>query len=345
MTSRTAPGMLVTAGVIVVVFLSAGGDAHPTGAVKWSTVSRVLAERCISCHSEAGTTPPALDGYENARRAAGAIKQAVLERRMPPWYAVEGFGDFARDPTLTPTEIGWLADWADAGAPDDQNNAIAATVAREGGSHRPAEPDLVLQGPPHRIEDPSHTFALPTGLVRDRWIRGWEVRPGNQSSVLSAVMSIAPNTPFGSWTAGEGPILLPEGIAKRLPTASTILLTVRYRRMSHAAIDQSSVGFFFSDPPRRELRTRRLPCGASVIPRDVDAVGVRVSGELSGEALSVIARRPDGSIEPLGWFRNYPRAHDRTYWFRRRATLAAKTSISVDASNAHCGAELEYVSP
>ena len=47
-----------------------------------------------------------------------AIKEEVLERRMPPWGAVKGFGQFQDDQGLTQEQIGLIADWVEGGAPE-----------------------------------------------------------------------------------------------------------------------------------------------------------------------------------------------------------------------------------
>jgi hypothetical protein len=56
--------------------------------------------------------------YQEARPWAKAIQDEVLERRMPPWGAVKGFGDFAGDSGLSQEEIHLLSDWVDGGAPE-----------------------------------------------------------------------------------------------------------------------------------------------------------------------------------------------------------------------------------
>ena len=56
--------------------------------------------------------------YEEARPWAKAIKEEVLERRMPPWGAVKGFGEFRNDHGLTAEEISVIADWVEGGAPE-----------------------------------------------------------------------------------------------------------------------------------------------------------------------------------------------------------------------------------
>ena len=362
--ASTTGAVVLTSAAMMLGLMSARGGAHPTGSVTWSTVARVLEQRCLSCHGAQGSAQPRLDGYDTARLVANQMKRAVLERRMPPSYTVEGFGDFANDPALTPMEIAWIADWADAGTPADVDGAEGpvervlldpptqnepAPPAVDHGEHAHAHmhhsqaEELVLQPAAYQIDKPSRTFELPTGLTRDRWVRGFEVRPGNVPLVLSATISIAGGTTIGTWMAGDGVTMLPDDVGARLPQDSTILLTVKYRRATNQALDETGLRLLLADAPRRELRTMTLPCGTSRIPQDVDAIGVRAASDAAGESLTVEARRPDRSVEPLAWFRNFPRPHDRTYQFRQSIPLPAGTSMTVAATDAQCGAELQYV--
>jgi hypothetical protein len=59
-----------------------------------------------------------LSTYGLVRPWAEAIKEEVLERRMPPWGAVKGFGDFRGDASLTEEEIAIVSGWAEGGAPE-----------------------------------------------------------------------------------------------------------------------------------------------------------------------------------------------------------------------------------
>jgi hypothetical protein len=56
--------------------------------------------------------------YEEARPWAKAIRDEVTSRRMPPWGAVAGIGDFADDPSLSTPEIDLLVAWVEGGAPE-----------------------------------------------------------------------------------------------------------------------------------------------------------------------------------------------------------------------------------
>jgi hypothetical protein len=90
-------------------------------------ISRIVHKRCANCHSAKSAIP--LDTYENARPWAKAIKDEVLNRRMPPWGAVKGFGDFADDPSLTQSEITSIAEWVEGGAPEGEDIYLGKPVA------------------------------------------------------------------------------------------------------------------------------------------------------------------------------------------------------------------------
>ena len=61
--------------------------------------------------------PMALRTYEEARPWARAIREEVLERKMPPWQAGPGYGHFANDISLNVREKEIILSWADGGAP------------------------------------------------------------------------------------------------------------------------------------------------------------------------------------------------------------------------------------
>jgi hypothetical protein len=80
-------------------------------------ISRIVYRRCAGCHREGGAAF-SLMTYEEARPWAKAMREEVLERRMPPWGPVEGVGTFRDDPSLTPIEIEMIVGWVEGGAPE-----------------------------------------------------------------------------------------------------------------------------------------------------------------------------------------------------------------------------------
>jgi hypothetical protein len=105
--------------LVAALILAAGLPGHDviTTPITFSReISRLFYSHCVSCHRQGGTAF-SLATYEEARPWAKAIEEEVLERRMPPWGAVKGFGEFQHDQGLTQEQIEVIADWAEGGAP------------------------------------------------------------------------------------------------------------------------------------------------------------------------------------------------------------------------------------
>jgi hypothetical protein len=113
-------------------------------------IIRIVQARCASCHREGGSAF-SLMTYNEARPWAKAMQEEVLERRMPPWGAVKGFGDFRNDQALTPEQIELMADWVEGGAPEGEPKDLpeppkwkAAEAAPQAPAHAGAGPDFKL---------------------------------------------------------------------------------------------------------------------------------------------------------------------------------------------------------
>ncbi len=89
-------------------------------------IIRIVYARCAICHREGGSAF-SLTSYNEARPWAKAIQEEVLERRMPPWGAVKGFGDFRDDQALTPEQIELVGDWVDGGSPEGEPKDLPDT--------------------------------------------------------------------------------------------------------------------------------------------------------------------------------------------------------------------------
>ena len=119
--------------LFVVLFASGVLQAHDPVSTKltWTQeISRIVYQRCVGCHSKGGNAPMPLVTYADARPWAKAIKDEVLHRRMPPWGAVKGFGDFRDDPSLTQDEIMRIAEWVEGGAPEGDPAYLPALPVR-----------------------------------------------------------------------------------------------------------------------------------------------------------------------------------------------------------------------
>ena len=338
---------MALAGLAVLVAAIGGLGSRPAAhdrisQVTWTIdVEPILKTRCLGCHTAGGFGTMPLDTYQEARTAARAIREAVLERRMPPWPAAPGFGDFSNDRSLTPLEIELLTAWADGGTPLGRT-VVAARKTTGMVPGRP--PDLVLTVPTaHAVSALTARFELPTGLVQDRWIAGWEFIPGNRSIIEQAVLRIAPAMLVGAWTPPETAFMYPDGVGQRLPAGSRLLLEVRYRKSPAPEIDQSDVALYFGRPPRRELRHRLLRCGTTVIDRNIEARAILPRTPSAGDSIEIVARRPNGTVEALCVLRRFEPGYPITYRFRHGIHLPRGTVLQLRSTSPGCSADLDFV--
>ena len=113
---------------VLMIGMCAAVEAHDivTTPVTWDReISRIFYSRCVACHRE-GASAFSLMQYQEAFPWRTAIKEEVLERRMPPWGAVKGFGDFRNDQALTPEELELLTSWSQGGSPEGEEKDLPA---------------------------------------------------------------------------------------------------------------------------------------------------------------------------------------------------------------------------
>ena len=95
-----------------------------TTKITWNReILRIIYSRCASCHRPGGSAF-SLMKYDEGRPWAKAIQEEVLERRMPPWGAVKGFGDYRDDQAMTPEQLELIAEWVDGGAPEGEEKDL-----------------------------------------------------------------------------------------------------------------------------------------------------------------------------------------------------------------------------
>ena len=93
---------------------SARRDGRRRAVTFHKDVEPILQKRCQSCHRPGEMAPMSLLTYQDARPWAKAIRAAVLQKTMPPWFAEPAHGEFANDRTLAPSEIDTLVRWVES---------------------------------------------------------------------------------------------------------------------------------------------------------------------------------------------------------------------------------------
>jgi Redoxin/Cytochrome c len=145
-------------------------------------VAPILQKNCQNCHRPGEVAPFSLLTYQQAAKWAGDIKDYTQSRQMPPWMP-HGGPPYKGERKLTDAEIAALAKWVDSGAPEgDRAEAPPPVQYTEGWRNGP--PDLILSASePFHLgatgPDIFRCFVIPTGLTENKWVVGFELRPGN----------------------------------------------------------------------------------------------------------------------------------------------------------------------
>ena len=107
--------LLMAALTVVLLSSTAPADESPTFS---DDVSRILQNRCQTCHRPGEYAPFSLLNYRDASVRLSDIHDVVQARVMPPWKPVPGFGDFLEPRRLSDAERTTLLRWIEAGAPE-----------------------------------------------------------------------------------------------------------------------------------------------------------------------------------------------------------------------------------
>lgn len=274
----------------------------------------ILQDHCHGCHRPSEIGRMSLLTYRETRPWAKAIRQQVLTRKMPPWFADRTVGHFANDPSLSEQQIATIAAWAEAGAPAGPESEAPPRRTWTRGWNI-ATPDLVTgMGKPYALPASGavdYVFEiLPLNVERDQWVSDVEVRPSDRAAVHHAVLYVRerespwlrdrrPGTAFvpregrvttsdilAIYTPGHGPFRAAPGRAKKLPAGCDLVLQLHYTPTGRATQDQTRVGIVFakSEPTERVL-TLQLNATDFLIPAGAPHHRVSASGTMPNDAL------------------------------------------------------------
>jgi len=291
----------------------------------------ILQNRCQQCHRKGEIGPFALSDYEVVRNWGPTIRDAVAERRMPPWPADRKIGKFSNDISLSDQEIKSLTQWVDEGCPQGD----------------------VAEGPPVKqfvdgwnIGKPDRTFSMPetfhvpaTGVIeyknfiastvftKDTWVQGVECRFGNRSVVHHMLVLLDyPKDPsrsqdglingfFAAGAPGSTYFTFPKGYAKKIPKGARLRFQMHYTPNGSPGEDLSKFGIVLAKGNSfREVQTFALgkpdiliPAGdadhmewaSQPVPSDITLTTLMPHLHVRGKSFAFFLERPNGEREPL----------------------------------------------
>ena len=244
--------------------------------------------------------------YDEARPWAKAIKEELLEKRMPPWHAVKGYGEFRNAPHLTQRDVDLIVNWVEGGAPKgDENDLPAGPLVSNDWAL--GNPDLVIKPKSEsRIAAyaDDYRFFVLTTLNEDKRLTAIDLHPGNGSVAHCAKFYLVKGTGesasepmvpvkiddaigandlrgatvLGTWMPGQRISALEEGLSYLLPAGSRIVVKMHYRGSGEASNDLSTFGLYFAKTaPRVLIQEIQITNGDALIPVAAEPQPVKLS--------------------------------------------------------------------
>ena len=318
-------------------------------------IAQIFQRKCFQCHTEGNVAMP-LTTYREARPWAVAIKEEILERKMPPWSAVGGYGHFANDQSLTAREMSIILSWTDGGAPSgvllaDESKQPVFVPPLSGWER--GQPDAIVSVAANEkiaASSPDRTarFEVATGLKQAKWLRAMQLNFTDRRVIrYAAVYESKTGRWLGTWTPGDQVTELPDGAGLQLPANGKVTVEIGYRGNSEDVSGAGELGLYFSEQRPAQTVTpfeiagapANVAPGASrervrtemVLKAPTVAAALWPSLGAGAKSLEVTAIKPDGVVEPLLWLNDYRADWPSSYVFKDPIMLPSGTRVAVTA--------------
>jgi mono/diheme cytochrome c family protein len=158
-------------------------------------VAPILYANCATCHRPGEMAPMSLMTYKEVRPWAKSIREKVLNREMPPWFADPNHGEFRNDPSLTQQQLDTIRAWVDAGAKEGDPKDLPAAPKFSDTGWKFGEPDAVFSLTeeaeiPADGAVPYRYWAVPTNFTEDKYVQFAEIKRGEPSVVHHVIVSV-----------------------------------------------------------------------------------------------------------------------------------------------------------
>ncbi len=165
-----------------------------TGVTFNKDVAPIIQKNCQVCHRPGEVAPMSFMSYKEVRPWAKSIREKVVTREMPPWFADPKHGEFENDCRLNQKDIDTIVAWVEDGAKEGDAKDLKPNPQFTQGWQM-GKPDAVLT----MTEDfniptdgviPYKYFAVPTNFAEDRYVQFAEIRAGDRAHVHHVIISV-----------------------------------------------------------------------------------------------------------------------------------------------------------
>jgi hypothetical protein len=347
-------------------FRTLAASAHDRQVTFNKDVVPILQQHCQSCHRPGHTAPMPLLTYQDARPWAKAIRNAVVSRRMPPWFADPRYGHFSNDPSLRQAEIDTLVNWANEGALEGDARDLPPPLQWPNGGWQ-IQPDVVVSLPAYRV--PANGIVdwvyvtVRSGFEKDTWVTSIEILPGDPSVLHHAALFAAPHEASAVSLGAALAVYVPgframdyrvHNAAQLIPAHSDLVVQLHYTPNGKEVTEVTRIGFTLAkEPPQRRFITYspqtpaiedrklfRIPTGDpnwksppvdGVFHVDADVVWFLPHMHLRGKSMTYTLTWPNGKSEIVLSVPKYDFAWQMGYDATTPVHVTKGTRLHVDA--------------
>ena len=189
---------ILTVSLVTIAMFAVAVDKATTANTATVTFSKdiapILYAKCASCHRAGEMAPMSLLNYKEVRPWAKSIREKVVSRDMPPWYADPNHGEWANDASLTAAQIETIRAWADTGAKEGDPKQLPATPKFTDSDWKFGKPDVVLSMT-EEAKIPAdgsvayRYYVIPTNFTEDKYVQFAQIKRGEPSVVHHVIVS------------------------------------------------------------------------------------------------------------------------------------------------------------
>jgi hypothetical protein len=234
----------------------------------YKDVAPIFIAKCMSCHRAGGIQFP-LTSYTDITNNLGGIQNDIQTGKMPPWSPDTSYSRFTHERVLTATQVNTIVNWINAGAPAG-DTTLAPPVPIFGGTQLAGNPDLIVQIPTFTSAsagtDQYVCISVPTNLIQDRYLRAYELVPGNPAIVHHAVVNIDTTATIpsdfsgtcvsqggqfsiGDFAPGSAPVVFPGVVPVkfgiRIKAGSNVIFQMHYPAGTAGQLDSTQIRMYF----------------------------------------------------------------------------------------------------
>lgn len=250
-------------------------------------VAPIINAHCTSCHHEGAAGPFSLVGFESTKKQAANIVSATIDKRMPPWKAVHGYGEFQDENRLTDDQLSILKTWSESGSKrgDAKKEPKPQVFSNDWDLGKPEI--LLSASKPFKLEaegeDVYRNFVFDLKNTEPVYVTAMDVKPGNRKVVHHIIgfldagggsqklaernndgqegytsagggIGTIPSGSLGGWAPGVTVRKTAPGTAFVVKPGTKIVMQVHYHKSGKEEIDHTKLGLYTTKvKPEKEV--------------------------------------------------------------------------------------------